>query len=600
MGIDKQWHKPILKRVFISLAVVIALISGGSENLTAFNETELEKVAVILENMTLEEKVGQMFIFDFRTYNNKGLTEINSGITEAIRQLTPGGIILFAENTVEALQTKYLAEDLQRSSPKIPLFIAVDQEGGAVARLKYATIMPGNMALGAVNDKNLTYQVAKTVGNELKVLGINMNFAPVIDINNNPANPVIGVRSFGDSPEMVTELGVQFVKGLNDAGVIPVVKHFPGHGDTGVDSHIDLPLVPHDMDRLETIELKPYYAMIRNKVDMIMAAHVTFPAIDEREGIPATLSFKCLTTLLREKMGYNGVIITDAMNMKAITERFGDAQAAEAAIMAGADIVLMPQQKANTLGYITSLAREGIIPMERVNDSVKRILTLKLKRGILGQSRPADDQKALRIISGEAHQKLKAQTAAKAVTLIRNTAGTLPFKPETGQRMIFFTPSQTGTETVKETINTFLATEMKMDSTSITVYNYENLTTLTLEQQQGVLESDYVVLFTRTVNSMDISSETGCMASFALKLVAYAASVDKKLAAVAIRNPYDIQFMPEVRSYIAAYTDWNGGGVEAALRLIIGQIKPCGKLPVAIPDINGEILYPAGFGLMRF
>ncbi len=586
-------QRPILKNTIIIIIFIVTLVLSGG---IIKNIIDQEKLEVILKKMTLAEKIGQMFIFDFRTYNGKGLTDINDDVAIKIRRLTPGGIILFGENTVEALQTKNLVEDFQRSSPKIPLFIGVDQEGGAVARLKYATIMPGNMALGATGDRRLSYKVAKAVGDELKALGINMNFAPVIDINNNPANPVIGIRSFGDNPEIVTKMGLPFVKGLNDAGIVSVVKHFPGHGDTGVDSHIDLPLVPHDMERLEKVELYPYHAMIRNNIDMIMSAHITFPAIDDREGIPATISAKCLTTLLRKKMSFKGVIITDAMNMNAITESFGDAQAAEMAIMAGADIILMPQQKADTLGYIISRVRAGAIPMGRIDASVKRILTLKLKRGILEPGKPVNDQKISEIVACKTNKELKKETAAKAVTLVKNTDNFLPYKLENGQRIVFFAPSKSGTKLINEKLNA-LTKQLSVKNLSIIDYNYWNMAIPTAKQQQAVTKSDYVILFTRTVNSVDFSPKTSYIASFASKLVTFANSTDKKLVAVAIRNPYDIQFMPKVKSYIAAYTDWEGGGVEAALRLILGQIKPQGKLPVAILNSNEEILYPNGFGI---
>lgn len=574
----------------------------GDQSITqaVFNEGELQRAAEIMAGMTMEEKVGQMFMLDFRKYQGTTVTEINEDITATIRKYTPGGIILFEENTVDALQTGRLIEDFQWNSPKIPLFMAVDQEGGIVTRMKYATTMPGNMALGAAGDERLTYRVAKTIGKELKALGFNLNFAPVIDVNNNPDNPIIGVRSFGDNPELVIRLGLKFIKGLNDAGIISAVKHFPGHGDTGVDSHMDLPTIAHDMERLESVEFKPYYAMIDHQVDMIMTAHIIFPAIEEGPEIPATLSSKCLTGLLRERMGFQGVIITDALEMKAITKRYSQSQAAEMAIMAGADILLMPRDIDTTIPYIVDQVRKGIIPPARIEASVKRILALKQKRGILGREKqnPAQGLRtnALKIVGSSAGAGLEKKAAGQAVTLVKNINRILPFRLVNSQRVIFFAPSAKGLETIESAIRAVIP-GISTHTRLITGFNYENQRSLTVEQKRAVKEGDYIILFTRTVTAQDMATQSCFIAAYAQELVAYANTIDKKLAAVAIRNPYDIQFIPEVKAYLAAYSDWDGGGVEAALRTIFGGINPVGKLPVALPDKNGKILYPAGFGM---
>ncbi len=567
---------------------------------TVFNESELRKAGEILAGMTVEEKVGQMFMLDFRKYQGVAVTEINEDIAAAIQKYTPGGIILFEENTVEALQTKRLIGEFQWNSPKIPLFMAVDQEGGVVARMKYATTMPGNMALGATGDERLTYRVAKTVGKELKALGFNVNFAPVIDVNNNPDNPIIGVRSFGGNPELVTRLGLKFMEGLNDAGVISAVKHFPGHGDTGVDSHIDLPAILHNMERLESIELKPYYTMIEHQVDMIMTAHITFPGIEEGPALPATLSPKCLTGLLRERMGFQGVIITDALDMKAITKRYGQSQAAAMAINAGADILLMPREIDMTIPYIVQQVKNGNIPLARIDASVKRILALKQKRGILGLKKQNPAQGlgniSLKIVGSQAGDRLKQKAAGEAVTLVRNVNQTLPFRPAGGQKVIFFAPSSQGKEMVESAIQGIVPGICGGDL-PVTGFNYENLDSLTPEQKKAVLEGDYIILFTRTVTAKDMAPQSSFIAAYARELVAYANEKDKRIVAVAIRNPYDIQFIPEVKAYLAAYSDWNGGGVEAGLRAIFGGLNPKGKLPVPLPDKNGAVLYPAGFGM---
>jgi beta-N-acetylhexosaminidase len=595
-----HWKGGAIIPMMICLMMTGNLMRDNSEVQVDYSKAELQKAGEIMAGMTIEEKAGQMFMLDFRKYKGTDVAGINEEIAQAIRKYTPGGIILFEENTVDALQTRHLIEDFQGNSPRIPLFMAVDQEGGAVTRMKYATTMPGNMALGAAGDERLTYQVARTVGKELKVLGFNVDFAPVIDVNNNPANPIIGVRSFGSDPQWVTRMGLKFVKGLNDAGVVSAVKHFPGHGDTGVDSHIDLPTISHDMERLESIELKPYYAMIEHQVDMIMTAHITFPAIEEDPEIPATLSPKCLTGLLRERMGFQGVIITDALDMKAITKRYGQSQAAVMAIMAGADMLLMPREIDITIPYVIDQVKRGIIPQARIDASVQRILALKLKRGILGPKKQNPAQTftadAIRIVGSPANAGLEKKAAGKAVTLVRNTHETLPFRLNDGQRVIFFAPSSKGLETIESAINAIIPGH-STDSRLITGFNYENQRSLTEEQKRAVTEGDYIILFTRTVTAKDMAPQSSFIAAYAAELVSYANALDKRMVAVAIRNPYDIQFIAEVKAYLAAYSDWDGGGVEASLRTIFGGINPAGKLPVALPDKNGGTLYPAGFGM---
>jgi beta-N-acetylhexosaminidase len=248
--------------------------------------------------MSLEEKVGQLFQIGFST------PAVSDQIKDMIENYHVGGVIYFSRNLENSAQTAELSNKLQQlalnSGAELPLFISADQEGGTVTRLKGATHFPGNMALGAASDQDLTEEVAAATAVELKNLGINVNLAPVLDVNNNPANPVIGVRSFGEDPELVAELGAAYIKGLQSEGVTATAKHFPGHGDTDTDSHLDLPIINHQRSRLDRVELYPFKKAIEVGVDSIMTAHVYFPAIEKEDGIPATLSKSVLTDLLRE------------------------------------------------------------------------------------------------------------------------------------------------------------------------------------------------------------------------------------------------------------------------------------------------------------
>ena len=253
-----------------------------------------------IDNLTLDEKIGQLLMFGFDAL------ELNDHAIELIKEYHFGSIILFTRNVKTMKQLFDLNKNLQKlamSSLKIPLFISIDQEGGMVTRLKSGgTYFPGAMTLSASNSSDNSYLCGKFMGKELVSLGFNMDLAPVLDVNNNPLNPVIGVRSFSDNPEVVSEYGIQFMKGLQE-NVIATAKHFPGHGDTNTDSHLSLPLISHGVERLDAVELYPFKKAIDNGIKAIMSSHINFPAYTEK-GLPTTLSKKCLTGLLREKLGF--------------------------------------------------------------------------------------------------------------------------------------------------------------------------------------------------------------------------------------------------------------------------------------------------------
>ncbi|MCL6457729.1 MAG: hypothetical protein K6T85_06960 [Gorillibacterium sp.] len=325
---------------------------------------------------SLEEKVGQMFMCGF-----DGAVP-SEGIRELIVDKRIGGIIYFRRNVEHAAQVADLSRALQEingGEQATPLFIAIDQEGGMVSRIdREITLIPGAMALGAAGTVEDVYQTAVISGRELRLLGINLNFAPSVDVNNNPLNPVIGVRSYGEDPISVAEMGVAAVRGYGHAGVAATVKHFPGHGDTEFDSHLGLPLIPHNEERLWEVELYPFIQAIEAGVDAVMTAHVVFPAFGNAE-LPATLAASVVTDLLRIRLGFNGVIVTDCLEMKAISDVYGIAGGAVMAVEAGADVILvshtLAEQRA-AIEAVTDAVRVGRIPLQQIDNSVKRILVL--------------------------------------------------------------------------------------------------------------------------------------------------------------------------------------------------------------------------------
>ena len=300
----------------------------------------------------------------------------DGNIEELIRNYHVGGIVLFDRHAPSLRQTMELIEQARQASGNIPPLIAVDQEGGRVARLKFATPIPSAAILASFGPQTME-EIAQLMGEELAVLGFNVNFAPVMDVHTDPANPVIGDRSFGSDPMTVSALGSAYITGLHKAGIAGTAKHFPGHGDTRSDSHYQLPIVNQPRERLETVELVPFRAAIAADVDMIMSAHVHYPALDPEAGLPATLSRTILTGLLREGLGYTGIIVTDAMNMKAIADTLPAGPAALTAFLAGADIILMPDDFVAAYEAILAAVRSGRISPARLDASLHRILTLK-------------------------------------------------------------------------------------------------------------------------------------------------------------------------------------------------------------------------------
>ncbi|QRG70044.1 glycoside hydrolase family 3 protein [Brevibacillus choshinensis] len=547
-----------------------------------------------ISGMTLEEKVGQMMMPDFRKWNGKDVTSMLPEIEALVKKYKVGGVILFRENVVNTEQTIRLVHDYQLAAQKYGLMVTIDQEGGIVTRLQQGTDMPGNMALGATRSEELAFKVGDVIGRELAALGINTNFAPDMDVNNNPDNPVIGVRSFGGDPQLVSDLGVAYIKGLQQNGIAATAKHFPGHGDTAVDSHLGLPEVPHDKDRLSKVELYPFQKAMEAGVDAIMTAHVTFPKIDDTKviskkdgteiALPATLSQKVITGLIRDELGFDGVVSTDAMNMQAIADHFGPVDAAIRAVKAGVDIVLMPIGLEEVTTGVLQAVKNGEISEERIEQSVKRILTLKVKRGIFKAENPegVDGQieRGKSVIGSAENKQVEAEAAARSVTMVKNS-GVLPLKLEEDKKIVVI-----GTTYVD---NLAGAVKKHHANTSTIQIATEALSD---EQRKQVEEADAVIIGSYTFDVKGRSPENALMSIYNQLIQ----NNDKPVIGVGIRNPYDIMAYPEVDAYLAQY-GFRNASFSATADILFGKSKPTGKLPVTIPDGKGGALYEYGYGL---
>ncbi|MBZ4664863.1 MAG: beta-N-acetylhexosaminidase [Mahella sp.] len=354
---------------------------------------EKDPIEERIDAMTLDEKIGQMVIVGLDGYN------IDENAKTLIEEKHVGGFILFERNVEDAAQLLNLTNSLKRANTvnKIPLFISVDEEGGRVSRMPDSIKkLPTNKAIGQINDADYSFGIGSVIGKELKAFGFNMDFAPVLDINSNPKNPVIGDRSFGADAQTVTKLGIQTMEGIRTGGVISVVKHFPGHGDTSVDSHIDLPSVNNSLERLRSFELIPFASAIENNADGIMVAHILLPKIDP--GYPSSMSKKIITGILREELKYDGVILSDDLTMGAIVDNYSIGTAAVKALNAGIDIVLVCHEYENEIAVVEAIkkaANEGAISMDKIDASVYRILALKQRYALKDEEIESVDVKSI-------------------------------------------------------------------------------------------------------------------------------------------------------------------------------------------------------------
>lgn len=340
-----------------------------------------EFIKYMLNNMTLPEKIGQMIMIDYRD-----TLEMSIDLEKVLTKYNPGGFILFKSNVADFEQTHKLLSDIKEVGD-IPTIVSVDQEGGRVQRLdervgfeKY----PPMAEIGKTLDENIAFEIGKKMGNELKLIGVDMNMAPVLDIFSNPQNRVIADRAFGKDSEIVKKMVFAYADGLSDAKIIPVGKHFPGHGDTIKDSHIDLPVISKDLDELKRLELIPFIEAVRKKLPGLMVAHIAVPKVTS-DNIPSSLSKIMISDLLRNDMGYKGLIMPDSLKMKALSNYFTNEQIYLRCIEAGNDFLLMPQDIGEAYSIIYQNVDNGNISVDRINSSVERILSIKFDYGLLNK-----------------------------------------------------------------------------------------------------------------------------------------------------------------------------------------------------------------------
>lgn len=614
-------------------------------------KTKDKKIEDKISKMTLDEKIGQMLMLEFRHWEDENgelqeVTELNEDIKNAIVKYKVGGVILFAENVRDTEQTTKLTHNIQKAAVENgldPLLISIDQEGGIVVRLGTGTSLPGNMALGATRDKELAYQYGKIIADEIKALGINVNLAPVMDTNNNPNNPVIGLRSISSDPKLVGELGSEVVKGLQDQGVSAAIKHFPGHGDTATDSHLGLPVVDKSFEEVEKLELVPFKKAANEGVDMIMTAHISYPqlekdtAISKKDGstvgIPATLSDDILTGIIREKMHYDGIVITDAMKMQAIADHFGEEDAVVMAIKAGVDIPLMPAllQKNedllkldNIIGRIKYEIDLGNISENEIDNSVYRILELKQKRGILDLNQykvPLEEkiEKALKVVGNKEHFDKQREITQKAITVTKNN-DLLPLYPKANEKVLIYTPYENEIPGFKYGFEKLQSEGVIDKDATVDVLTFERFKDNPSDAEQTLRDYaknyDYIIAVSEIGRAGQLS-KGDWLAEIPDMLTTFAKENNKKSTIISIGKPYDLDRYKNSDAHVLAYGSKGmdptekgkdpvktfGPNIPFSLDVVFGKVASTGKLPVDVPGLNenyeytDEIAYKIGYGL---
>lgn len=553
-------------------------------------------IAAKVRDMSLKEKVGQLFVTyaygrtaDTVHPDNKKEFGVDTP-AQVVQKYHLGGLIHF--NWTDSLHNpKQIAKHsngvqkaAMNSGAEIPMLISTDQEQGAITRIREpATQLPGNMALGAGRSAEDAALSAEITGKELRAMGLQQNFAPSGDVNVNPANPVIGVRSFSSDPRLAAEFTAAQVRGYQEgSNTSGAVKHFPGHGDTNQDSHEALPVIEHTREQWEKLDAPPFYEAIEAGTDSVMTAHIVVPKLDD-SGEPSTLSRNVLTGMLRKEMNYDGVIVTDSLQMEGVRQKHPDGEIPVKAIEAGADQMLMPQDLPLAIDSVMKAVKNGRLTEERIDQSVTRILEMKAKRGAL-KDPLVDVDKVDDIVGSPEHMKAAQKITDRTTNVLRNDADVLPLREKPKKMLV----TGTGGEDYDPT--TSLAKEIENRGTKATSLNTgaEPTPEKIQEAVKASKNNDMTVVLTHAAWDDKKQQE----------LVRALEKTGKPVVAVAVRDPYDAAYVEKVQTWAATYSD-KPVAMKSLAKVMFGEVKPQGKLPVPVPapDNPEKERFPFGHGV---
>ncbi|MFL5557201.1 MAG: glycoside hydrolase family 3 N-terminal domain-containing protein [Gemmatimonadaceae bacterium] len=582
-GMPKSMAIAALPLFFV--AVACTTLSSGSTGSTVARATSERWTDSVLASMTLREKAAQIVWPSVYGDYVSGDSPQWRRLTQYIQQEKVGGFTISVGSPIE-VAAKLNA--LQAMS-KIPLLFGADLEAGAGFRarggyfvpnaidLGGAIVFPPSMAIGATRDTALAYAEGRLTALEGRALGIHIAYAPVLDVNNNPANPVINTRSYGEDPDLAARMGVAFIHGLQDHGMIATGKHFPGHGDTGVNSHLALPVVTVSRNRLDTVELVPFKAAVNGGVGAIMSFHGAMPALDS-SNVPGTLSSKVLNGLLRGEMGFKGIIISDAMDMRGVLDMFGADEAVKRAVSAGIDVLIQPLDVTKTIDAVVAGVREGRYTEARLDSSVRRVLETKRKLGLA--SNKLVDLNALRFVVGDSSNAQTARRAAeKSITLVKDSLRQIPLAvADSNIRVLSITVARRADLSAGNAFNAEMRTRLPKLRTEFVATEDADLNYPRLIAAADSAEVTIVGSYVGQSWDAVTASSPQAFTNFIQTLV----QRGRKPIVVAFGNPYLLQQLPWVSAYVVA---WGGFPVSqaAAARALLGTAAITGRLPISIP-----------------
>lgn len=529
-------------------------------------DQEAQWVDSVYRNMTLDERIGQLFII--RAHSDLGEDHIQS-VTRQIEKYKVGGLCFFQGTPARQIElvNKY------QSLADIPLFVTMDAEWGPSMRFKeHAVTFPRQLTLGAIQNNELIYRLGKEIARELKLIGVNFNFAPVVDINNNPRNPVINDRSFGEDKLNVTAKSYMYMKGLQDHGILASAKHFPGHGDTDVDSHHALPVINHDLDRLKNIELYPFTALAKTDLASIMVAHLNIPALDDRDKIPSSLSYNTITNLLKDSIGFEGLIITDGLEMKAVSANWPDGIVELKAFQAGNDLLLLPNNLPLAVQKLKQAVTNNVISQDRLAESVKKILRYKYQIGLNQPPPSLTTHNIAQKLNTDSAILLKEELIRAAATLVRDENTVVPLNG--GENIISVALGASSETPFQKELSKFTKARQ-----------YQSTDLETTRRVFDSLKEEQASTFIISLHDMSkYASRNFGLNKSEVHLINQLAA-QHEVVLVVFGSPYSLTFFDPVKTIAVGYSD-DGFTQSNMARALFGKEKFSGRLPVTASPIS--------------
>lgn len=541
----------------------------------------MNSVNELVESMTLKQKIGQIVCIRAYDFKDKIQSMLSKGLIGAI------GAIVITQSGKKDIEGVVDEINKYYKSAKLPLLLYLDAECGITDMFDFGTPFPTAMALGATFSKELAYKMGNIIGKEARALGFTIVCSPCLDINNNPDNPIINIRAFSDNPNLVTELAGEYMNGMQDAGIIPTGKHFPGHGDTSVDSHVSMPIVEHNKEYLLNMELKPYIELIKSKsIYGIMTAHILYPALldKDEDRVPATLSRNIITNLLRKELGFEGIIVSDSLAMKGIKNLYGVEKSAVMTLKSGHDIILQDYSTDPdiTIDALVNAVESGEIEEEQINESLKRILDVRENMGILA-NKLIDIEKARQDIGSKENMKLSEAIADRSITVFE--AESLPYRISNENKvLVIATKSEEEGTTAKDLhANIKSKTNYLFDQCKKYVHNADLFTingNPSVEEVYKLMDLaskyDYII-YAAFIRVISYKEGSGTLPQPQIDLIHYLNEHNRKFSIVIFGSPYPLKKLNRLRNCIVAYGDCEFS-IKSAIKVLFGEIKSQGKL----------------------